>query len=276
MSGLTCLYAGNVGRLLRMVGMVFLAIACISACTSTSPTSVLKKDIITDSDETDGRKRAKIRLELAMGYFSNGQTTIALDELKQSIAADNTLFEAHNLRGLIYLRLNDLGFAEESFLRALSLNPSAASVQHNYGWMLCQQNRMQEATRQFMAAIDNPLYADRAKTWLAQAVCQLRVGQRAQAEASFLKSHELDPANPIASYNLALLMYERKDFVRAQYYVRRINNGDFANAETLWLGIKIERSLGNADGQAQLMLQLKRRFPQSKEAAALERGAFDE
>lgn len=276
MTDFTCQCVGKVGGLLRIAGLLCVVMVGISACTSTTQTSLLKKDIITDSDETDGRKRAKIRLELAMGYFSNGQTTIALDELKQSIAADNTLFEAHNLRGLIYLRLNDLGLAEESFLRALALNPNAASVQHNYGWMLCQQNRMQEATRQFTAAIDNPLYTDRAKTWLAQAVCQLRVGQRAQAEASFLKSHELDPANPIAAYNLGLLMYERKDFVRAQYYIRRINNGDFANAETLWLGIKIERSLANADGQAQLMLQLKRRFPQSKETAALERGAFDE
>src|SRR5450756_919218 len=45
-------------------------------------------EMVTDSDEPEARKRARIRLELAVGYFEQGQTTIALDELKQSMAAD--------------------------------------------------------------------------------------------------------------------------------------------------------------------------------------------
>ena len=43
---------------------------------------------MTASDEPDGRKRARIRLELAVGYFEQGQTAVALDELKQSLVAD--------------------------------------------------------------------------------------------------------------------------------------------------------------------------------------------
>ena len=40
-------------------------------------------DIMTASDEPETRKRARIRLELALGYFEQGQTAVALDELKQ-------------------------------------------------------------------------------------------------------------------------------------------------------------------------------------------------
>ena len=43
---------------------------------------------MTESDEPEARKRARIRMELAVGYFEQGQTNVALDELKQVIAAD--------------------------------------------------------------------------------------------------------------------------------------------------------------------------------------------
>lgn len=248
----------------------------MTGCTTTVTTNGVKGDMVTDSDESDARKRARIRLELASGYFSNGQTNVALDELKQSISADPNLFEAHNLRGLIYMRLNDVPLAEESFKRALSLNPKAATVQHNYGWMLCQQSRLNESYQQFNLALANPMYGERAKTLMALGLCQIKGGQKADAENSLLRAYELDAGNPITGFNLATLALQRRDFVRAQFYVRRINNSELANAESLWLGIKIERQLGNRDGMAQLGGQLKKRFPQSTELAAYERSAFDE
>ncbi|MFY8042174.1 MAG: type IV pilus biogenesis/stability protein PilW, partial [Rhodoferax sp.] len=262
----------------RFLALLVLAVlhVFLGACSSTPASNAAGADFVTDSDESDARKRAKIRLELAVGYFNNGQTKVALDELKQSITADPTLFEAHNLRGLIYLRLNDYPLAEESFRKALSISPQAATVQHNYGWLLCQQDKMVEANRWFTNALANPLYSDRAKTFLAQGVCQLKAGQKAEAEASLLRAYELEAANPITGYNLALLFFQRSEAQRAQFYVRRINNSELANNETLWLGIKVERALGNREAVAQLAGQLKKRFPDSKELASFERGAFNE
>ena len=51
-------------------------------------------DIETSSDESGARKRARIRFELAAGYVDKGQTTIALDEVKQSITSDPRLCDA--------------------------------------------------------------------------------------------------------------------------------------------------------------------------------------
>jgi type IV pilus assembly protein PilF len=86
----------------------------------------------------------------------------------------------------------------------------------------------------------------------------------------------LDPANSVSGYNLALLTFQRADYVRAQFYVRRINNSENATAETLWLGMKIERRIGNNDGVTQLGGQLRKRFSQSRELSLFERGAFNE
>lgn len=235
-----------------------------------------RADLITDSDETDQRRRARLRVELATGYFEQGQTKIALDEIKQSLAIDPAFVDAYNLRGLVYLRLNDISLAEDSFRRALSLNSRDPNVAHNYGWLLCQQVRYSEAMQFFAQAVANPIYTGKAKTLMAQGVCQINAGQLSEAEQSLKRSYELDAGNPVTGYNLASLLYRRGDLTQAQFYIRRLNNSELANAQTLWLGIKTERKLNNREAVFQLAEQLKKRFPQSPEAAAYEKGSFNE
>jgi type IV pilus assembly protein PilF len=273
-------YRFEIGRLTSLSPTwryLVLAVLCsLIGCASNVPSTATNNDLVTESDEPDSRTRARRHLTLAVLYFNDGKTTIALDALKQSIAADPTWFEAFNLRGLIYMRLNDIPLAEESFRRALALNPKAATVQHNYGRMLCKQSRISEAVSLFGSALANPAYGERAKTWMTQGECQLEAGLRDAAEVSFLKSYELDAGNPFTGYNLALLLYQRGEFLRSQFYTRRLNNSESANAESLWLGIRVERKLGHRDAVEQLSAQLKKRFPQSREFAAFERSAFDE
>lgn len=233
-------------------------------------------DIVTTSDEPEARRRARVRLELAVGYFEQGQTTVALDELKQALASDPSFAEAHNLRGLIYMRLNDLRQAEDSFRRSLALNARDPDTQHNYGWLLCQQGRYPEALQAFAQVLTHPTYGGRAKTLMAQGLCQARAGRLGEAEQSLSRSYELDAANPITGYNLSNLLYRRGEFTRAQFYIRRINNSEYANAESLWLGVRVENRMNNREAMQQLAEQLKRRYPQSREFAAYEKGAFDE
>jgi type IV pilus assembly protein PilF len=233
-------------------------------------------DLVTPSDESDTRKRARIRLELAVGYFEEGKIDFALDEVKQVIVTDPTISDAHNLRGLIYMRMNENRLAEESFRRAIALNPRDADALQNLGWMQCQQGRYEDAGRSFAAALTNPLYKGRAKTLMSHGVCQARAGQVAEAEKTLARAYELEPGNPIIGYNLANLLYRRGDTVRAQTVIRQLNNGEYANAESLWLGIKVERRLNDRLAMQQLGEQLRKRFGTSPEAAAYGRGAFDE
>lgn len=235
-----------------------------------------RADLITDSDETDQRRRARLRVELATGYFEQGQTKVALDEIKQALATDPSFVEAYNLRGLVYMRLNDIPLAEDSFRRALAINSRDANVAHNYGWLLCQQARYAESFKLFAQAAANPTYTDKAKTLMALGVCQVNAGQAAEAEKSLMHSYELDAGNPVTGYNLSRLLYARGDLTRAQFYIRRLNNSELANAQTLWLGIKTERKLHNQEAVVQLASQLKKRFAQSPEAAAYEKGRFDD
>lgn len=264
----------SVWRELLCLSLLSFVVAC--ANTGASSTGGTGADLVTASDETDVQKRAKIRLELAVGYLEQGQTNIALDEVKLAIAADPRSAEAFSLRGLIYMRLNDFGLARDSFNRGILINPRDGNILHNLGWLACQESRYAEAIINFDKALAVPNYAGLSKTYLAKGICLLRSGDARQAENNFLRSFELDASNPIATFNLANLLFKRNDLIRSQFYIRRLNNNEYVNAESLWLATKIEKKMGNSQGVIQLSERLRKQFPTSREFGLFERGAFDE
>ena len=247
-----------------------------AGCASQHPGGASADTMATPSDDTDQRRRARIRLELASSYYEEGKTEVALDEVKQVLVLDPTFGEAYNLRGLVYLRLGDPVQAEDNFRRAVVLNPRDGDAHHNYGWLQCQRGRYPEAARSFQQALAIPLYSGRSKTFLAMGVCDARAGLMADAERNLLRAYELDAANPVAGYNLSRVLYQRGDYQRAQFYIRRLNNSELANAESLWLGIKVENRMNDTQAMRQLSEQLRKRYPQSRERGSLDRRAYDE
>ena len=253
--------------------------ACVSTRTSTSaaaPPDQLK-DLMTASDEPDAVKRGRARMDLAAAYFGRGQMTTALDQIKQSIQADPTSSEAYNLRGLIYANLGDAALAEDSFRRALQINPRDADTMQNFGWYLCQLKRYPEGDVLFNQALAIPTYRNAPRTLLTKGICQANAGQLAEADASLSRSYELDPNNPSTAYNLAEVLYRRAELERARFAIRQVNKlQNVSNAASLWLATRIEHRLGNRQGANDFGTQLRNRFPESREASAFDRGAFDE
>lgn len=261
---------------------VLMAAILLAGCTTTSTERQNvpgneTRDRITASDEPDAQKRARARMELASAYFGRGQMTTALDQVKLAIAADPLYGEAFNLRGLIYANLGDNTLAEESFRRALQINPRDVDVMHNFGWTLCQQKRYAESTALFDQALAQPQYRNAPRTLLAKGVCLAFAGQLAESEALLTRAYELDPANPFTATNLAEVLFRRGEFERARFYVRRVNAlPDVSSAQTLWLAVRVENKLGNKQGATEFGNQLRRRFPDSREASAFSRGELDE
>ncbi len=232
-------------------------------------------EIMTSYDMTDDRRRAIIRLQLAMGYMEREQYETALDEIKRALAADPNYSVTYNMRGLVYIHLGEKALAEESFRRSLSLNPRDGDTQQNLGFLLCEQARYDEARQFFDTALANPTYQNKSKTRVAQAVCEMKAGNSDSAEAMLLAAYEEDTRNPAAANALADLYYNRHDYRKAAMYASQVNMRSTASAASLWLAIKIEHRLGNQSGVTRYVRQLRESFPDSRELRLYERGAWN-
>jgi type IV pilus assembly protein PilF len=224
--------------------------------------------------ESDASRRARIRLELATGFYQKRNYGQAIEELRAALTADPNLAEAHGMLGLVYMELDDRVRAQEGFQRALALAPDNPELLNNYGWFLCQTDRARESIPQFLAALKDPLYATPARPLHNAGICAMRAGDPVAAESYFERSFQLDPRNPVAMYHLAEIYLKRGDLERARFHSQRLLSSYPASPETLWLGIRVDRKSGNRDGVASLSAQLRRQFPSSAEANLLQRGAF--
>ena len=262
---------------LQGLGIVFLA-GWLGACSTPQGPSGrdTQQPAASDSPESELQRRAALRVELASGYLEQGKLDVALGEVNQALAIDPRFSGALVVRGLVYFRMGDFSAAEQSFQRALAMNPSDTGAMHNMGLLRCQQKNYREAGLYFQRALAIPQHRDAVKTWLSLGVCQLRAGSAVEAEASLMHAFELDPGHPIALYNLGKFQYDKRDYVRAKFYIGRLNAQESANSESLYLGVLIERKLGNQDMARQAYEQLRTRFPNSPQLGKLDRGEINE
>ena len=250
--------------------------ACTTSTTVTT-TPMGQADPIPNTPGAQERRRAAmIRLDLAINYLEVGNVSVAMEEVTNALAFDPSLTDAYAVRGMIYAQQRNFPAAEADYNRVLGLRPADADVMHNLGFLKCQESNFVLAQSWFNKALSTPGYASRGRTLMAQGLCFRQEGKPNEAMSALTSSYELDPNNPVVGYNLAVLLYDHGDVAKAQFYLRRLNQSEWRNAQTLWLGIKVENAMGNASTVQDLGSVLRNQFPQSREYLLFERKAFYE
>ncbi len=271
--------AGRAGARLVPVLLAAALAACASKAPTTSTQAGATEELRTASDHTSAEKRASIRLQLAIGYYSDGKYEIALDEVKQAIAANPDSSDAYGVRALIYSQMGEHQLAEENFQRAIKLAPRNPELSNNFGQFLCQQGRFAQAMPLFEAALKNPTYTSPINALVNAGACSLKMKNYDAAEKYLLDALRYGADVPATNAHLARTYYERRDMARAGFFINRLKTVaklDALPADQLWLAIRVDRKLGDKSSEASLVNQLRRRFPASPELAAYQRGAFDE
>ncbi|MGE0798289.1 MAG: type IV pilus biogenesis/stability protein PilW [Lautropia sp.] len=228
--------------------------------------------VTSPGDET--RRRARIRLELSANHYQQRNFALALQEAEQSVGIDPKFAAGYGMLGLVYMAINDRNRADDSFRRALQLEPRDAELNNNYGWYLCQTGRQREAIPYFDNALEDRLYPTPSKPLHNAGICLLQIGDDASGENYLLRSFQADPSNPVANFNLGELYLKRRNLERAKFYSDRLMSGFQPTSETLWLALRVARLGRDQDYANRLASQLRSRFPQSRETALLLRGAF--
>jgi type IV pilus assembly protein PilF len=249
---------------------LFFAFFLLTACAVQPTQPNLAPPAPTSLQHADARTRADLHTQLGAGYYELRNYAVALEELSEALRADPNYGPAYNMLGLVYMDLKEDAVAEQNFERAIKLNPLDSDANNNYGWFLCQRKRYDEGMKRFMAAVKNPLYQSPDKSWVNAGMCSLSRGDETAADEYFQRALEVQPAQPQALFHLAQLAFRRVQLPVAKEYLTRLSKtGATFSAEALWLALRVERGLGDREAEATYGLQLRRNYPNSREAQAL-------
>ena len=230
-----------------------------------------------DSREDDSMpptQRAKIRTELASGYFEQRQFKIAVEELNNALALDNNYVPAWNLLGLSYAEIVDNLSADNEFNKGLSLSSNDPDLLHNYASYLCFNKKEKESVPYFIKATEDRFYQEAHKSFTWAGICSFKSGDIDKADEYLRKSIRLNPQNPTAFFWLSEVSVKRNDYDKAQSYLAEHFKNSDATAQNLWLGIRIARARNDRDTFSALSSQLLKRYPNSEEAELLEKRQF--
>ncbi|MGA7179425.1 MAG: type IV pilus biogenesis/stability protein PilW [Thiobacillaceae bacterium] len=220
-------------------------------------------------------QKARVFTDLSAAYFQRGQFKVALENVRKAISEDSRYGPAYNVLGLIYMELAEDQLAEENFRKAVELDRADSEAHNNYGWFLCTRGRYDEGLAQFTDALRNPLYSTPEKSMSNAGLCNEKKGEMAKAEASFIKALKLQPDYPLALLSLAKLKYKQAKLEESLRLLTRYHDVAPATAESLWLGVQLERKLGDKDKQAEFAAQLHKSFPDSHEDNLMTSGQYE-
>lgn len=223
----------------------------------------------------DELTRVKARTELGIAYLNDGRYDIALEEAHKALSIKSDYAPAHNLMALVNMALGQNAQAEASFQEALRLAPNNPEFANNYGWFLCQSGRIKAAFPYFERALRNPLYKTPAVALNNMGICALMDQDDVAGESYLLRALKLDPDNLRAHYLLADLAYRRGQFAEAREWLQKLHAKIEPTAETVWLALRIDRKLGDRQGEAAQRALLRNKFRDSPEYVRMMRGEFD-
>jgi type IV pilus assembly protein PilF len=211
-----------------------------------------------------------IYTNLAAEQLSLNKLDIALQEIEKALAVDSRNSRANAVMGLIQARLRDDRQAERYLRRAISYDENNAEARNAYGVFLCERDRLQDALKQFDAAIANPLYRAPERPNVNAGVCLMKKPRPVEAEKYFRAALRANPKSPVALYNMARISYDGGQALSARAFMQRYFEATSDSPEALLLAVKIERALRAKDAEASYALRLRGKFPESAEAKELQ------
>ncbi len=243
-------------------GLVVLCI-CVSGCTSTNNVSTPQPV-----------RAAEINLELGVEHLRKGNLQQAKDKIDRALEQNPRYGRAHLVAGMLYNRLGDESKADSHYSRAIALEPKNPEFKNNYSVFLCQQKKYERGQKMALEASTDPLYKTPEVALLNAANCALSAGDLKGAEEHLRRSLAVRPRFGEALFQMADLEYRQTDYMSARAFLQRYLEVGRTSPATLWLGVRIERGLGN-QAQAQHYAQrLKAEYPsaaQTKELLESER-----
>jgi type IV pilus assembly protein PilF len=214
-------------------------------------------------------RASEINLRLGTDYLVKGNLTAAKEKIDKALEQNPRNASAHAIAGLLYDRLNDADKAENSFQRALSLDGKSPEIANNYAAFLCKNSRFERGEKYALQAARNPLYKTPEVAYMNAGNCQRQAGNLERAEAHYRSALEIKPRMPGALFEMAEVELSQANYRSSQAFMQRYLEVSKTSPATLWLGVRIERGLGNTAVANNYAARLKNEYPTAVETKEL-------
>jgi type IV pilus assembly protein PilF len=227
-------------------------------------------------DQERLQKLVDTHIQLGASYLQQGQMDAAKEKLDKALELAPDHPQANNVMALLQWRLRNYELAERHFRRALGNGDVNPDIQHNYGVYLFDRGRFEESLTWFDRAIANPQYATPELANFNAGRSALKKADRVAAERYFRAALERNPHYAPALLALAQLTLDAGNALSARGLLERYAKAGPETAESLWLGIRVERALKNRNAEANYAVRLRGKFPNAPETQEYLRSAGKE
>ena len=235
-----------------------LMVGLLAGCVSSGDSNPLSSD--------KGREEARqAYVQLGLGYLQQGMAEQAKVPLSKALELNKTDPDTNAALALVFQYEMEPVLAERAFQTALSGRPTDTRIINNYGSFLFEQQRYQDAYRQFLKASADSLYPERSRVYENLGVTSLMLGQREVGRQQLEKALRLNRQQPRALLEMAEMSYEDRHYVPARDYYDRFSLLSGQNARSLLLGARLTSVFDERTPTANHGQQLQRLYPGTPE-----------
>ena len=250
---------------MRKTWAAFASVLLLAACASND-----RQSFGTPQPE----RAAEINLDIGIDYLRKGNLAQAKEKIERSLEQDGSNARAHSIAAMLYVSLGDERKAEHHYERALSLDAENPDIRNNYAVYMCQKGKYARGEKAALEAADNRLYKTPEVALLNAGNCARAAGDLKKAEAHYRRALQVRPRFAEALFQMADMQFQQTEYVSARAFLQRYMEVGRTSPATLWLGFRIEQSLGNGPEAQHYARRLKTEYPnaaQTKELLESER-----
>jgi len=163
----------------------------------------------------------QVHMLLGQAFYDQGDTTKALEELKNALSLDSKTPLAHYYSALIYLKLGKLDRSEQEFENELTLNPKDIRAKYHLAFVLLANQKSERGINLMREVIQ--LKPDYAEAYYELGKALLQQGDIQAAVSSLETAVKLKPEQSFVRYQLgrAYLAAGRKPESESQLEIYR-------------------------------------------------------
>ncbi len=247
----------------KLVALCTLALlsVLVSACITTTESVFTEK--------ASPEKALERRVELARQYIGEGNWPDAKRNLRLANDIDSRNPEVHEAFALVYQSTGEYELAEESFKKAIKLDPKMSRARNNYAAFLFGRGRYEDAEKQLDYVVKDALYSARPSAFVNLGLCRVQLFDPQGAEEAFVRALAMDRTNRIALLEVAQIRFDAGDFKTAgTYYDTYKRVARQQSARGLWLGVRLAQATADRDAEGSYVLALRNIYPDSAEFQA--------